>query len=457
MKTSFIVRVLLAVVVASAFGLGSRAAWAQDQTQESSSKRDANGNTSAPDSRVDSDGTTPDSLNAEPPAPVKTPQQYAVALNSDRLLQLGAGPRFQFFYASDFTQAYDSRLNGGPSAGSLSVWVPSVGFIGHNERAEYIFQYSSTVSELYTPVNQLQAYHDGTFTARGDFSRNWGWDISLASRYGVDQLRLLSGLNYGTFGGVPVVNSAAAAIVIGTQPILNTDESLGLHYQITERSRLSFSGYHSYYSILNTTLGHTNSSGFTVDFGRAMSRQVTFHAYAGRGEAVGTLPCTYVNGGIGVEVNASQRLSFQLGGGPSFGSPRCATQRGGNFNGTVAYRLSATSSVYLAAARVENAPVLLPRPETRDSIDAGYVRKLGQKVQLRFDSGYIRIIDGQIVNSNSGHGYFFSPQAQWQFARSFSLVGTYRYTYQLYGPTILGRNQVLITLEWRPRPRGLYQ
>ncbi len=455
MKTS-IIRLLLAIVVAGVLGLGSRAAWAQDQTQQSSSKRDANGGASAADTRVDSDSASASSLDA-PPAPVNTPQQYAVALNTDRLLTLGMGPRFQALYAASFTEAYDSRLNGGPGAGSLSVWIPSVGFTGHNETSEYLFQYSPVVSELNNPTSKFEAYQDGNFTARGEFARGWGWDLVMGGRYGVDQLRLLSGLAYGSYAGVPVVNSTAAAIRIGTQPILNTDESLGLHWQVTERNRLSITGYHTYYAILNTNLGHTNGSGLTVDFGRALSRRVTFHTYATNGHAVGALPCSFWAGGIGLDVSASERLTFQLTGGPSFGSPRCATQRGGNYNGNAVYRLNATSSVYLTTARVLNAPVLSPRPQTRDSVTAGYARNVTPTVQVRFDGGYIRVVDGQVVNSNSGHGFFLSPEASWQFARSLRLLGTYRHIYQVYGPTHLAPNEVLGTIEWRPQPRGLYK
>jgi hypothetical protein len=450
MTKTLIFRLLLGIAVAGTFGLGSRAAWAQGQ--ESSSRPDVNDSASAPD-----DATSPDSANAEPPAAVNATKQYAVALNSDRLIQLGTGPRFRFLYWSDFTEAYDNRLNGGPSAGSVSVWVPTVGFMGHNERSEYLFQYSATVSEVNNPVSNLAAYHNGAFTARGDLTRDWGWDISLGSRYGVDQLRLLSGLSYGVFGGVPVANSGAAAIVLGTQPILNTDESLGLHWQITERNRLSLSGYHSYYSLLSAAPSHTNSSGFSADFGRSLSRRVTFHAYGADGYSFGVVPCTFVDAGLGLDVTASARLSFQVRGGPSFGSLRCTTRRGENYNGSAVYRLTATSSVYLAAARVLNSPVLLPRPQTQDSFSSGYARQVARNVQLRLDSGYVRIEDGVIVNSGSGHGYFVSPQAQWQFARSFSLLGSYRHVYQRYGLTGLGRNQVLITLEWRPQPRGLYQ
>lgn len=452
MTKTFIIRLLLAIAVAGTLGLGSRAAWAQDQGQESSSSSAANASASAPD-----DATSTDSANPEPPAPVKAPQQYAVALNSDRLLQLGTGPRFQLFYASDFTEAYDSRLNGGPNGGSLSVWVPTVGFTGHNERSEYLFQYAATVSEVNNPFSNLEAYQNGTFMARGDLTRDWGWDISLASRYGVDQLRLLSGLGYGAFGGVPVANSTTAAIVLGNQPILNTDESLGVHWQITERNRLSISGYHSYYSLLSAAPSHTNSSGYSVDFGRAMSRRVTFHAYGANGYSFGIVPCSFVDAGLGLDVTASARLSFQLRGGPSFGSQHCTTRRGENYNGAAVYRLTATSSVYLAAARVVNSPVLLPRPQTSDSFSAGYARQVARNVQLRLDSGYVRINDAVIANSGSGHGYFVGPQARWQFSRSFSLLGSYRHVYQRYGLTGLGRNQMLFTLEWRPQPRGLYQ
>ena len=452
MTKTFIIRLLLAIAVAGTLGLGSRAAWAQDQGRESSSRPDVNGSASAPD-----DATSTDSANPEPPAPVKAPQQYAVALNSDRLLQLGTGPRFQLFYASDFTEAYDSRLDGGPRGGSLSVWVPTVGFTGHNERSEYLLQYAATVSEVNNPLSNLQAYHNGTFMARGDLTRDWGWDVSLASRYGVDQLRLLSGLGYGAFGGVPVASSTAAAIVLGNQPILNTDESLGLHWQITERNRLSFSGYHSYYSLLSTVSSHTNSSGFSADFGRALSRRVTFHAYSANGYSFGIVPCTFADAGLGLDVTASARLSFQVRGGPSFGSLRCTTRRGENYNGSAVYRLTATSSVYLAAARVLNSPVLLPRPQTQDAFSGGYARQVARNVQFRLDGGYIRIADAVIVNNGSGHGYFVSPNAQWQFARSFSLLGSYRHVYQRYGLAGLGRNQMLFTVEWRPQPRGLYQ
>ena len=450
---------VVAVVVGamSLVELGAHAAWAEDRAAESSSKRVDESVAASSDSRVDANviATTYASESGE----TVTPPQYVATLNSDRLIRMGGGPRFRIFYSTTFSQAYDNHLTGTLASGAqnLTSWNPTIGFVAHTTRAQYLFQYASTVSRLDNAPSGLQAFHSTNFVSRGEFGTGWGWDVTFSSWYGVDQVRLLAPLAFTNLMDIPTADTKAAVLQLGAQRNLNVSESAGLHWKPDERDHFAFAVYHSYSSFMDAPSQQITYVGLKTDYSRDLTRLATLHLYNSFGRDSRPDPCVFYDGGAALALRPKPTLSLEFGGGPTIGSISCATRRGTNFKGSMGLHLDRVSNVYVSAARQSNVPVNLPRSQTSTVISAGYSREFPGGMSVRFDGGYLYLGSYATRAFVKAQGYFVSPQVEWKLMRSLSLNLAYRNMYQIVGSANLARNQVLLTLTWRPQPRGLYQ
>jgi hypothetical protein len=463
MKTLNIRKLVALAGLASMLGFGTQASWAQDSSKGSSSKddsatkKDASTAASTVDVRLDSDATA--AAAPDEPNPHAVPAQYAPMLGTDRLFQLGVGPRLQLLYASTFTEAYDTHLGGGAGGGALSAWDPMIGLASHTPRSQYLFQYAATVTHLNNFNSQLQAYHQGTFNASGEFNRGVGWDISAGARYGVDELRLLSGLSFGSVNNVAVANGSNAAFLLGNQPLFNGNDSVGLHWRTSEYQSFTVSVYHSYFFVNTPGFGHFNQIGFNVNYQRALNRKVSLGAFESTAHDFTQFGCNYGTAGGSITLHPTERLFLNAGAGPAFGSTGCSTQRGFSMFSGLTYQVANRSSFYVNYSRQLNAPVLLPQSQSQDNVTAGLLRQLSQNFRVRVDGGFLRIVNSAANSANNGHGIFAGPSLDWQLSPSISLNCTYRHYYQVFGTGplggSLGRDQVQVSFDWRPAPRGI--
>lgn len=456
-KTTFSI-----LMLAGLLALGGSLARAQnDDTKESSSKRDANGNPVAPDPRVDAAVSSADSADSAPAADTKSPARYVAALNSDRLIQLGGGRNFNFLYSSTFTEAWDDHLGGAGRGldGTLTLVNPTLGFTGHSQKLDYLFQYSPTISALDRFHPGVSAFHQSNLMLTGQFNHGWGWDFAEANSYGVDQLRLLSGLSFGVVGGtVSGANAGQAVLQLGNRDILNESGTVGLHWQPSERTRIAGSVGYTYYSILSSS-SHASVGSYRLSFERAVTRKTTFNVFTDGGRYFDkpVSGCIYYGGGAGVLWRPTQRITMNAEGGPSWSTAQCSSQRGGQGSGGLAVILSPFSTFYVQGGRQLYAPVQFPHSETVDTLSLGYARQFRRKTTFRLDAGYARLTDSFVTPTVSLNGYFVSPQVGWQFSRSITASLNYRHMYQIVGLTNLNRNQALFIIEWRPAPKGLYK
>jgi hypothetical protein len=450
---------LAVAVVAGAMslaGFGAHAAWADDRAAESSSKRVDDSAGATPDSRVDANliATTHDDS-----AETFTAPQYVPALNSDRLIRMGGGPRFRIFYSTAFSQAYDNHLTGTLASGgqNLTSWNPTIGFVAHSTRAQYLFQYASTVSRLDNSASAIQAFHAANFVGRGEFSSKWGWDVTLSGWYGVDQVRFLAPLSFTNLLDIPTADTKAAVVRLGAQRNLNVSESAGLHWKPDARDRFSFSVYHSYSAFMRVPEDQITYVGLKTDYSRDLTRLATLHLYNNFGRDSRPDPCMFYDGGAGLGLRPTPTLTLDFGFGPTVGSLSCATRRGTNFRGSMGLHLDRVSSVYVSAARQSNVPVNLPHSQTSTIFSAGYSHEFPGGMTVRLDGGYLRLGSYATSAFVRAQGYFVSPQVDWKLMRSLHLNLAYRNMYQIVDSANLARNQVLLNLTWRPEPRGLYQ
>jgi hypothetical protein len=453
---------MLAAVLIGLLGLGSKTTWAQapHSDDESSSKRDVSGLPSAPDTRADADAVAANADAA--PADVNVPPRYVPSLNGDHLYTLGTVPRRFFLYGSDISEAYDGRINNTNPAihGNLSIGSPFVGIMGSTERTQYIFQYSPTVAHFYGLNLGTQAFHDASLLVTSEFNRAWGWDFKLNSQYGVDALRLLSLGSFQAVSGVPVINPNSFILSPDLQNIVRNSALIDLRWRPSARSQLKFGFGHQYIESFATRL-HSNYGDFRVDFEEAITQRFRFLSYGqvsrlyNQSQTVNQhlQPCTSYGGGLGVGVDVTRRVGFQVSAGPVLGVNGCLTGQGVAANGNLIVRTSQSTTIYVGYERFFNTPVVSTQTLSRDSLVAGFQKNSGRSLVYRVDGGYYRV--GVCCGLTPFNGYFISPQVGYVITRSTQILLNYRGYYLDQTPQNLGRNQVLLTLEWRPVPIGI--
>ncbi len=454
---------VLAAVLIGLVGLGSKTTWAQaPRSDESSSKRDVNGLPSAPDTRADAD-VIPAISNADAaPADAKVPPRYVPSLNGDHLYTLGTVPRRFLLYGTNISEAYDDRINNTNPAvhGNLTLWNPFIGIMGSTERTQYIFQYSPTLSHFYGLSFGTQVFHDASVFVTSEFNRAWGWDFQMNSQYGVDALRLLSLGSFQAVGGVSVINPNSFILSPDLQDIMRNSAVVDLRWHPNERRQLKFSFAHQYMDSLATHF-HSNWGDFRVDYEQAITQRFRFLSYGQVGRLYNQSqspnqhlpPCTSYGGGLGLGVDVTRRVAFQVSAGPQMGSQSCLTGQGVAANGNLIVRTSQTTTMYVAYERFFNTPVVSTQTLSRDSLVGGFQKNSGRSLVYRLDGGYYRV--GVCCGLSPFHGYFISPQVGYVITRSTQVLLNYRGYYLDQIPQNVGRNQVLFTLAWRPVPIGI--
>jgi hypothetical protein len=465
MKTRSIQNFLLAAGLAAVLGMGTQTTWAQDQSQstgskqDSGSKKDANASAVAPDARVDANVTA--AATVDEPMPSAAPASYAPIIGSDRLFGMGTGPRLQLLYGTSFTGTYDTNLGSAGTGGALSAWIPVVGLIGNTPRSFYMIQYSATVTDLKNGNNGIQAYHQATINAGGEFNRGFGWDASASGHYGLDQLRLLGGLSFGSVQDVAVASGSNSAFVLNNQPVSYIDDAVGLHWHPSATQSFSISVAHTYYFISSATLGHFNLIALHLSYQRELSRKWSVGAYETTGHNLDKSSCTYANAGGSLVLRPTERLTISGGAGPTFGSSGCSPQLGYNASGSLVYQmgLGGRSEFYTTFTHQLYAAVLLPTGQTQDNITVGGVRGITPHFRLRADGGYMNLKDSAGNLAGNGHGLFAGPTAEWNLTSSMILSASYHYYFQTFGiaplTSVQNRSQALVSLNWQPQPKGL--
>jgi hypothetical protein len=451
-------RGLMAGLGVLALLLSGTQAWSgDDRPTESSSKKDDNAVVNSPDSRVDADAIAASNA-ANPPADA-THVTYVPAMNGDRLFLLGSsGRKFQPFYSAVLGGAYDSHLAGtlaSPGQGLFSA-TPTIGFLGHGAHSQFLMQYSSTITELTGTPSGVQAYHQGAFTGHGEFTHSWGWDLNFSGYYGIDALRLLAPLTFTTLLNIPAANAQAAVSQLGAQRTLSVGDSFGLHWRPSARDRVAFSAFHGYYDFPDLS-SHITYVGFDTSYARNLTRETVLTVYNHLGRDTRAIPCTYDDVGASLAMHPRPNVVLNVGGGPTIGTLSCATRRGANFNASFGYQFTRLSTLYVTGGQRTNTPVNLPHSQTNRSFSAGYSRLMSRDLTLRIDGGYMYLADYTNNAFTQGQGYFLSPQIQWRLTRSFSAELAYRNMSQLVGTSALSRNQVLLSLTWRPQANGIYK
>jgi hypothetical protein len=449
------------VLLAAALAVGTGVSWAQTSSQDSSSTRDPNAAAQSADARVNYEpiAQSDDKVSGTPFG--EGVGRYISLLSSDhRVFELGTGPRHLLLYGATVTEAYDDHFGATPDqlGSRLTIVSPMIGISGNLQTAQYLLQYSPTVSKASNPGLGLQAIHNTRFFLQSELNHGWSWTLGVQNQYGVDQLRFLAPLDFTTIQNIPIANATATVLALGNQRILNQSQDLSVYWQESERNRFNVTGQFVYYGLPDLGKKTTYidfSGGMKHTFSPKVSAGVSGHI----GKDLSPLTCNLYGAAASVDLDPTRRLSFKFGGGPDFGSPLCSTQQGFNFGASMVARLTERSDFYLAAARRLNTPFQATlRAQSEDTASAGYSRRFRRGVELRLDTGYVHIFDRSAGSVMDLYGDFIAPQVGWQLSRSITLRGTYRHIYQILNVATVsnvGRNQVMLTLEWTPAPKGI--
>jgi hypothetical protein len=419
---------------------------------------------SAPDTRADASTAAPDANANAAPADAQVPPQYVPSLNGDHLYTLGNTPSHFLLYGTDISQAWDSRINNTNPAiqGNLTVWNPFLGIMGSTERTQYIIQYSPTMTHFYgQPGLGTEAFHDGSLFITSEIGRAWGWDFHLDSQYGVDALRLLSLGSFQAVSGVPVINPNS--FILSSPDLRNITRNSGqadLRWRPTQRSQLKF-GFGYQYMEEFAIHQHSNYGDFRVDYEQDITQRFRLLGYGDVSRLYNQSqnvtqhlpPCTTYGGGLGVGVDVTRRVAFQVTAGPVLGVNGCLTGQGVAANGNLIVRTSQSSTMYVAYERFFNTPVVTTQTLSRDSLVAGFQKNSGRSLIYRLDGGYYRV--GVCCGLTPFNGYFIAPQVGYVLTRTTQLLFSYRGYLLDQAPQNLGRHQVLFTLDWRPVPVGI--
>jgi hypothetical protein len=455
---------LVAAALMALLGLGSKNIWAQaPRSDESSSKRDVSGLPSAPDTRANADVIAADPNADAAPADTQVPPRYVPSLNGDHLYTLGTVPSRFLLYGTDISEAYDSRINNTSPAinGNLTIWNPFVGFMGSTEKTQYIIQYSPTMTHFYGLSLGTEAFHDASVFITSEINRAWGWDFQLNSQYGVDALRLLSLGSFQAVSGVPVINPNSFILASpDLRNIMRNTAQADLRWRPTQRSQLRFGFGHQYLEEF-AIRQHSNYGTFRVDYEQDITPRFRLLGYGDVSRLYNQSqnvtqhlpPCTSYGGGLGVGVDVTRRVGFQVSAGPVLGVNGCLTGQGVAANGNLIVRTSQTTTMYAAYERFFNTPVVSTQTLSRDSFVAGFQKNSGRSLVYRVDGGYYRV--GACCGLTPFNGYFISPQVGYVLTRTTQLLLSYRGYLLDQAPQNLGRHQVLFTLDWRPLPVGI--
>ena len=369
-------------------------------------------------------------------------QGQVATLNSDHMIALKDIVRNHLLFGVSFTERIAGTSN--VSRGSLHLWNPYLGFVGRMGRTRIVIQYAPSISQRWLVNGGPKAYHSTSLFASRELSRKWGLGFGMNSGYGEYGLSLTQD----SFrpGPVPVINPPV--IEPGLSNILVNDAELNVQWRPTMRRSFTFSTSEVYRNAVH--VGHNNLATTRVHFDEKLSRRTSFLAYGEFGESFQLVPCKTYGGGAGILMKTSGNISFRFTAGPEFASGGCATRKDIKTNTSLVLPYGPRSSFYIAYDRDFNDLFVSPLVQSRNSIVGGYHKSTVRGISMRVDLGYYNV--RQCCGQVPFHSIFVSPLFSWPIVRTLTFVANYRF---FSDPQInklgYGRNQFMLTLQWKPK------
>ncbi len=372
------------------------------------------------------------------------PQGQSVAtLHSDHVMFMKDIIRNHLLYGVGFTARIAGTAN--VSQGSLNIWNPYLGFMGRLGRTRFVLQYAPTISQRWSESGEPKAYHSTSLFLTREFGRKWGAGFGVNSGFGEYGLSLTQD-NFRPVSGVPVINPTV--IQTGLTNIFVNDAELDLNWRPTMRRSFTFSTSEVYRNAIHA--GHNNLAIMRVHYDQTLSRRTSILAYGEVGESFELAPCKTYGGGAGVLIKTSRNTTFRVTAGPEFASGGCATRKDIKTSATLILPYGQRSSFYIAFDRDFNNLFVSPQVQSRDSIVGGFHKSTIHGMSLRTDLGYYNV--RQCCGQVPFHSFFVSPLFSVPIVRTLTFMANYRfYSDRQINQLSYGRNQFLLSLQWKPK------
>lgn len=386
-----------------------------------------------------------------------------MALGSDRLFSLNPLRKTQLLFQMDLTEGYDDGIVLVPTRTEAyyTLWTPRIALLGRTSKSEYLIQYTPTVSYFANTPLGVQALHQAEAEQHKEVNSYWGWDTSLYVSNGSYPASLLSPFSFFSINDIAAVN--IDSILLSTTSYFALDASIGLHWRPTPRDLFVLSTTYDYANfppndIPGSVPGHVHRGFITVNYSHELSPRLSLLANGNAVHVFETPACTTYGGQVGATYKIREDTMISGTVGPEFGAQSCANSILLSYTGSLTSRLSRNWVGYLNAARTTTGEIHSSLgSEFTETYGAGITRQLGTWVDARVDAGYIRVksLPTQPTSYNA-QGKFISGRVDWTLAPPLELSLQYSRIYQTVSTLTLDRNQVFLTLQWRPNAKTAF-
>jgi hypothetical protein len=382
--------------------------------------------------------------------------QYAAALNGTGLISLDSTTPTHLLFGTTLSGGWDSNpdnLANAPSSGTYTL-SPYLGIQATTPKTQYLIQYQAMINGYSSSSYSQETMNMASAAVIGSVNERWNWEFRGNGSYGQDSLRLLSPQQNVAVGQVPGADPNSASYIPNAGKVTFADAGLDVHYRKSAQDTIEFhvGNSFSHFSGLNDNNGFATTGRF--DYGRELSPNFGVMVYGQGSHINGSIDCTSVGGGIGLEWQPRERTTLSLSGGPQIDMSACGSQLEFSYNAAFSTRLSEGSQIYLLASRQPTASYLGPEL-WQVSFAGGYQKRVNGTGSLSFDLGYTGSDTSATVTAS--HGTYFDCSYRNRFSHGFSTSYSYRGYIGDWGGDKFTRNVALFSLAWSPGSGRVFQ
>lgn len=367
---------------------------------------------------------------------------YVPALNGAGLIEIEPSNRPAMSYGYNFGAGWDEGSSG-TSSGILTA-SPYLAVQSTFGRTRYLVQYSPTFTKHTASNYASGTLQSASATLLGDLSPRLKWSANLHETYGLDSLRLVAPVETVPVGQVAGAgpNSAVYRANAGVGEFL--DFGAGLSYLKSQRDAIDLQIGNSY-SHFSGLSGDTNFLSGRLNYIHALSPTLKITSYGQSLKDFGSVSCSRLGGGLGLDWQIREKTSLQFAAGPEFSSARCGSHQNFAYNTAFSSRISEQSQFYILAGRQFSAPYLGPGL-WQDNVGGGYQRRVSSTGTFTADVNYAG--SEGLANGSSYRGVFVAATYARTLRRHLNPSVSYRRIMSHTGPSEFNRDIVMFSLTW---------
>ncbi len=392
---------------------------------------------------------------AEPPAApaanratARAPEpRYTSALDGSGPIDLDHLKRSHVQVGATVTTGWDSNpqsLSHGDPSATYTI-SPYFEFHGSTPRTRFLMQYQPTFGGYSGYSTQTMHVVSGRYIRK--VNARWLLTADGTGSHGEDSLRLNTPLRNVSIGSGAGANPNAASYLPNAGVITDIEGGAEFSSDLSPRSSLRIRLANSYTSVPSWAKVSSVAEE-SVSYQRALTSTWGFLAYQKNQRYYGSIVCSTIGGGAGLQWQPRRSVSISASAGPQIDTPACKAQQGFAYNVAISASMSHSSQVYVYAAR-EPASGYLGPGLWQDGVTAGYRRRVRGADAVITEAGFTH--SSSLLTTGSYQGIFFNASYTHALRSGVVLAGNYR-TYTNYADEMSSlRNLVFFSLAWTPR------